>query len=147
MRLLPSTSRAHASFDDPNLVSCAGLVAVTRLAQACGWQRLPAQLVRIGTSVGCNPAGKITSSALISGTYAPSTLGSFLREFTFGHVRQLGAAAHRLWCSGPLLLGLSPLIAKGESLRESSAIASRRRASRSRSLLRATGHGTNEYIY
>jgi len=28
--------------------------------------------------------------------YAPSTLGSFLREFTFGHVRQLDAVASRL---------------------------------------------------
>lgn len=27
--------------------------------------------------------------------YAPSTLGSFLRSFTFGHVRQLDAAASR----------------------------------------------------
>lgn len=114
MRLLHSASRTHASFDDPNLVSCAGLVPVMRLAQACGLHTLLAQLVRIGTSVGCNPAGKITSiiagmvagadciddldvirhggmSALFGGTYAPSTLGSFLREFTFGHVRQLGA--------------------------------------------------------
>jgi hypothetical protein len=28
--------------------------------------------------------------------YAPSTLGSFLRSFTFGHVRQLGAVACRV---------------------------------------------------
>ena len=28
-------------------------------------------------------------------TYAPSTLGSFLRTFTFGHVRQLDAIASR----------------------------------------------------
>ena len=28
--------------------------------------------------------------------YAPSTLGSFLRAFTFGHVRQLDAVASRL---------------------------------------------------
>ena len=28
--------------------------------------------------------------------YAPSTLGSFLREFSFGHVRQLDAVASRL---------------------------------------------------
>ena len=27
--------------------------------------------------------------------YAPSTLGSFLRAFTFGHVRQLDAVAGR----------------------------------------------------
>jgi hypothetical protein len=32
---------------------------------------------------------------LFSGTFAPSTLGSFLRSFTFGHVRQLDAVASR----------------------------------------------------
>ena len=32
---------------------------------------------------------------LFAGIYAPSTLGSFLRAFTFGHVRQLDAIASR----------------------------------------------------
>ena len=41
---------------------------------------------------GCSPA-----------TYAPSTLGSFLRAFTFGHIRQLDAVASRF------LLGLTRL--------------------------------------
>jgi hypothetical protein len=36
---------------------------------------------------------------LFAGTYAPSTLGSFLRAFTFGHVRQLDAVAAR-WLVG-----------------------------------------------
>jgi hypothetical protein len=61
MRLLHSASRTHASFDDPNLVSCAGLVPVMRLAQSCGLHTLLAGLVHLGTSVGCNLAGKITS--------------------------------------------------------------------------------------
>ncbi|WP_299170046.1 transposase, partial [uncultured Arthrobacter sp.] len=43
---------------------------------------------------------------LFTGTYAPSTLGSFLRRFTFGHVRQLEAAASR-WL--PLLAAATPL--------------------------------------
>ena len=30
---------------------------------------------------------------VFTGAYAPSTLGSFLRSFTFGHVRQLDAVA------------------------------------------------------
>jgi hypothetical protein len=42
--------------------------------------------------------------------YAPSTLGSFLREFTFGHVRQLDAVATRLLAPlaerTPLLAGI-----------------------------------------
>jgi hypothetical protein len=119
MRLLYSASRTHASFDDPNLVSCAGLVPVMRLAQDCGLMGLLARWVRIGTSMGTNPAGKITSivagmvtgadsiddldvvrhdgmPALFGGVYAPSTLGLFLREFTFGHVRQWGA----VWAGG-----------------------------------------------
>ena len=32
---------------------------------------------------------------LFDRVYAPSTLGSFLRSFTFGHVRQLDAVAAR----------------------------------------------------
>ena len=42
--------------------------------------------------------------------HAPSTLGSFLREFTFGHLRQLDAVASRLLASlaerTPLLAGI-----------------------------------------
>ena len=33
---------------------------------------------------------------LFAGVRAPSTLGTFLRTFTFGHVRQLDAVASRL---------------------------------------------------
>ncbi|TYC97108.1 IS1380 family transposase, partial [Arthrobacter echini] len=46
---------------------------------------------------------------LFSSCYAPSTLGSFLRAFTFGHVRQLDAVASRflgnLAKQAPLLRG------------------------------------------
>jgi hypothetical protein len=40
--------------------------------------------------------------------YAPSTLGSFLRAFTFGHVRQLDAVAARFLLALAALLGLRP---------------------------------------
>lgn len=47
---------------------------------------------------------------LFDGCYAPSTLGSFLRSFRFGHVRQLDAVASRvligLAATTPLLVGL-----------------------------------------
>ncbi len=33
---------------------------------------------------------------MLTGVRAPSTLGTFLRAFTFGHVRQLDAVASRL---------------------------------------------------
>jgi hypothetical protein len=45
---------------------------------------------------------------LFSTAYAPSTLGSFLRAFTFGHVRQLDAVASRLLAG---LAGQGPLLA------------------------------------
>ena len=41
--------------------------------------------------------------------YAPSTLGSFLRAFTFGHVRQLDAVASRFLVA---LAGLTQLLGR-----------------------------------
>jgi hypothetical protein len=45
---------------------------------------------------------------VFANAYAPSTLGSFLRTFTFGHVRQLDAVASRFLCR---LAEQTPLIA------------------------------------
>jgi hypothetical protein len=50
---------------------------------------------------------------LFDRTYAPSTLGSFLREFTFGHVRQLDAVASRFLAA---LAGRSDLFAGSDGL-------------------------------
>lgn len=50
------------------------------------------------------------TAALFTGRYAPSTLGSFLRAFTFGHVRQLDAIASRTLTS---LSTQTPLITHG----------------------------------
>jgi Transposase DDE domain group 1 len=108
-----------ASFDDPNLVSCAGLEPVMRLAQTCGLHGLVADRVGIPGDKGANPGGKVATvvagmvagadsvddlniarhggmASLFAGVYAPSTLGIFLREFTHGHVRQLEAAGRDL---------------------------------------------------
>ena len=52
MRLLHSLSRTHASFDDPNLVSRAGLVPVMALAQRCGLADLAGEHVTIASP--CN---------------------------------------------------------------------------------------------
>jgi len=50
---------------------------------------------------------------LLTGVRAPSTLGTFLHPFTFGHVRQLDAVASRLLvnlaASAPLLPGAGEL--------------------------------------
>ena len=61
--------------------------------------------MRLPTDKGANAGAKIFSlvAGMVCGAmgkvfdrlYAPSTLGSFLRTFTFGHVRQLDAVASR----------------------------------------------------
>lgn len=106
----------RAAFDDPNLVSCAGLVPVMRLADQVGLHDAVTGRVRLPTDKGANPAGKVATivagmlagadsiddldiarhggmRSLFTSVYAPSTLGSFLRTFTHGHARQLQAAA------------------------------------------------------
>lgn len=116
MRLRHDAPVVRATFDDPNLVSCAGLVPVMRLAQQAGLHDAVTERVSLPTDKGANPAGKVATivagmlagadsiddldiarhggmRSLFSGVYAPSTLGSFLRTFTHGHVRQLQAAA------------------------------------------------------
>lgn len=103
-------------FDDPNLGSCAGLVPVLALADRCGLARLLTERLTIAAKGGANAAAKILAviagmvggadsiddlnllrhggmGRLFTGVRAPSTLGTFLRLFTFGHVRQLDAVA------------------------------------------------------
>jgi hypothetical protein len=107
-------------FDDPNLVSAAGLVPALRLAESAGlYDGLE------GLSVPSPNAGAKTASVvggmlagadsiddldllrhgamgrLFSGVRAPSTLGTFLRSFTHGHVQQLDKVG------GDLLAGLA----------------------------------------
>jgi hypothetical protein len=118
MRLSHTAPVAAARFDDPNLVSAAGVVPVMRLAADAGLDELAGKLLTVPTDKGSNAGGKVTAlvcgmvagadsiedmallrhgamSRLFDRAYAPSTLGSFLREFTFGHVRQLDAVASR----------------------------------------------------
>lgn len=105
-----------AVFDDDNLVSCAGLVPVMALAEQTGLGRLLADKVHVKAprikSGAVNPAPKLATliagmcvgadsiddidvvrsggmNTLFGGVYAPSTVGTLLREFTFGHARQL----------------------------------------------------------
>lgn len=130
MQFKHAPAAVSAMFDDPNLVSAAGLVPMLRLAQHAGLDRLSQSRLSVPTDKGANAGGKVM--ALVAGmlagadsiddmnvlrhggmgrlfdrTYAPSTLGSFLREFRFGHVRQLDAVASRtlvnLASAAPLL--------------------------------------------
>jgi Transposase DDE domain group 1 len=120
-------------FDDPNLVSCAGLTPVLALAARCGLAALVADRVHIAAKGGVNAAAKIMAlvagmvagadsindmdllrhggmGRLFTDVRAPSTLGTFLRLFTFGHVRQLDAVAAgflaRLAAATPILSGV-----------------------------------------
>ena len=55
MRLRQDTPVVRASFDDPNLVSCAGLEPVMRLSESCDLPGIVAQKVHLDTSIGSNP--------------------------------------------------------------------------------------------
>ncbi len=98
-------------FDEKNLVSLAGLVPVLGLGQAAGLDDLIARRLTLGAA---NVVGKVrtvlagmlagadsiddldilragATSDLLAGLRAPSTIGTFLRSFTHGHVLQLHA--------------------------------------------------------
>ena len=63
-----AAARTHATFDDPNLVSHAGLVPAVRLAQNIGLEGLARRHVRVAAKVGANPGLKI--GALVAGMVA-----------------------------------------------------------------------------
>ena len=130
MQFKHAPAAVSAVFDDPNLVSTAGLVPMLRLAQRAGLAELTHDRLSVPTDKGANAGAKVM--ALVAGmlagadsiddmnvlrhggmgrlfdrTYAPSTLGSFLRQFRFGHVRQLDAVASRVLAS---LQGQAPVL-------------------------------------
>jgi hypothetical protein len=117
-------------FDDQRVVSDAGVMLVATLAQRLGIEALAGRLVglRRDRPGAANAARKVMAllyamalgadsiddadvlragrtGRLLGGWIpAPSTLGTFLRAFTFGHVRQLdallGQALERAWKAG-----------------------------------------------
>ncbi len=58
MRLRHSAPVARASFDDLNLVSCAGLEPVMRLAEACDLPGIVREKVHLPTSMGPTRPGR-----------------------------------------------------------------------------------------
>jgi hypothetical protein len=116
-------------FDDANLVANAGLLLVGTLVVRLGLERLVNEMVGLtGRVGGSRPGRKVLTlvHAMVAGgshidhaevlragntagvlphrVMAPSTLGTFLRSFTFGHVRQLeavvGKVLERAWALG-----------------------------------------------
>ena len=134
MQLLHELAKIHATFDDPHLVSRAGLVPVMALAQRAALSDLVAEHVRIGHRCGVNAhlkvpclvAGMVAGAdsiddmdllrhgampALFGGIRAPSTLGSFLRSFTWGNVLQLEKVSRLLLAD---MAGRAPLLLPGK---------------------------------
>lgn len=128
-QVLHGIDRIDATFDDPNLVANAGLLVVATLAQRLGLDALINDTVCLAGRVGgARPGRKVLTlvMAIITGAshidhadvlragatgsvlgfrvMAPSTVGTFLRSFTFGHVRQLdkviGETIRRAWAAG-----------------------------------------------
>ena len=127
--VLQSIDRYGVVFDDELLVADAGLLAAGTLMGRLGLEGLVDELVGLGGRVGgANPGRKVltvVSSMLVGGSHidhvdrlragstervlpfgvmAPSTVGTFLRSFTWGHTRQLdkalGEALARVWRAG-----------------------------------------------
>ena len=116
MRLLHGAARTRAVFDDPNLLAHAGLAPLMTLAGRAGLAESLAG-VRPAGACGANAATKAVClvagmaagadsiddmdllrdgamETVFGGIRAPSTLGSHLRSYKWGNVRQLDAA-HR----------------------------------------------------
>ena len=121
--------RVAVTFDEPNLVANAGLLLIATLAKRLGFERLCDTTIELSGRVGgFRPGRKILTlvHAMVAGAshidhadmlragataemlehrvMAPSTLGTFLRAFTFGHVRQfervIGEALGAAWALG-----------------------------------------------
>jgi hypothetical protein len=117
MQLSHAAAAVDVVFDDPNLITDAGLVPMLALAEQIGLPDLVTDHVAItgaANGAGANPAAKVMSllAGMVAGAdsiedidrlrhtgnqtvfdqiRAPSTLGTFLRAFTHGHVQQLNA--------------------------------------------------------
>ena len=116
-------------FDDERLIANAGLVLIATLSRRLGIEQMVDKMVDLGERAGASRPGRkvltlihaiaagadsiddtdvlragATEALLGHRAMAPSTLGTFLRAFSFGHVRQLdrvlGEAIKRAWAAG-----------------------------------------------
>jgi len=113
---MQASHKVSAVFDDPNLIGSAGLVPVMRLAHRAGLQDLLEQRLSVPSAnaaakAACVMAGMLAGADSIddldvlrhggmgrvfTNVRAPSRLGTFLRSFAFGHVRELDAVHTRV---------------------------------------------------
>jgi len=123
-------------FDDPNLISHGGLPAVMELAEQAGLHGLVAEHVTVPGTAGANAAVKVSAvvagmvtgadsisdldvlrhggmGRIFDGLRAATTLGTHLRGYAFGHVRQLDAVASRFLTS---LAGCSPILSGADQI-------------------------------
>ena len=105
-------------FDDPNLISHGGLPPVMELAEQAGLHGLVTEHVTVPGTAGANAAAKVSAvvagmvtgadsisdldvlrhggmGRIFDGLRAATTLGTHLRGYAFGHIRQLDAVASR----------------------------------------------------
>jgi Transposase DDE domain group 1 len=123
------SDRSRVVFDDERVVVNAGVVLAATLGRRLGLEQLVGAAVRLGGRPGASRPGRKVLSlvhAMLLGAdciddcdvlrsgrteavlghraMAPSTLGTFLRSFSFGHVRQLdrvlGQMLGRAWAAG-----------------------------------------------
>ena len=116
MQSLHTPQDLSVMFDDDHCVANAGLVLAGLLSEKLGLEQLCDDTISLAPFPG-RRAATLVHSLVIGGTciddadvlragstalvlshrvMAPSTLGTFLRSFTFGHVRQLDAVAEQL---------------------------------------------------
>lgn len=129
MQSFHTLDQLDIAFDDTHAIANAGLLLPATLAERLGIEQAADQVIDLGDRAGAHRPGRklltlvhamlagadciddadllrcgATSQVLGHRVMAPSTLGIFLRAFTFGHVRQLDRLAEtvltRAWTAG-----------------------------------------------
>lgn len=181
MRSSHSLDRLDTAFDDDRLVPDAGLILPATLAHHLGLKGLVDEHLDLGAKVGrANVGDKVLTlvmSALAGGDHidhanalraggtgrvlgftvkAASTLGTFLRSFTWGHVRQLDAVSRELMGraygagagpgDAPMTIDLDSTIVETYGLAKQGASAHTRTGARGYHPLLAVAAGTGDIL-
>ena len=172
----------RTAFDDPRLIADAGLLLPATLSRRLGLAELLERHVDLGATAGrANVADKgltLIMSALAGGdciddvdalragataavlahrVAAPSTVGTFLRSFSWGHARQLGVVSgellRRAWAAGagpgaaPLTIDLDSTLCETYGLAKAGASRVTRSGQRGYHPLLAVRAGSDEVLH